>query len=318
MTKRRIRRLLVCGAAALVTAAGACTSSPPRTALLPSGAPTPVAVGIAGLHLPIETYLLTPAQSVQRDWVASVIVSRCMARYGFSYPAGLNASGDQAALNAYTVMFRRYGITEAQIVRVWGYHVPRDQGGVWSPAAAKPVLPDGELSVLSGTDPHSGAAATAYAGQHVAAGGCAGEPGRVIPHGDELQGPATDVGQIVATIKSGGFTDSLADPRVTSVIAAWSACMRGHGYNLTSPLTATVALPSMQDAEPSTAEIAQAEADVACKARTNLVGVWFAVESDYENSAIRANLSALEPLIAQRDAEAAAISHLFTTYHNSQ
>lgn len=259
--------------------------------------------------------MLTPAQSVQRDWVASVIVSRCMRGYGFSYPLSVYTASDVYTQNAYTVLFRRYGVTDPQSVRVWGYHVPRSAVEAGAPGTAKPILSDAEMSVLSGTDPRSGANITMYAGQRVPVGGCMGEPGRIIPHGDDLQGPGTGAGEIVAAIKSDGFARSLADPRVTSVITAWSTCMRSQGYSLTSPLMAAADVPSMDNAEPSPAEIAQAEADVACKADTNLVGVWFAVESDYENTAIHSNLAALNPLKPIRDAEAATIARLFTTYH---
>ena len=43
----------------------------------------------------------------------------------------------------------------------------------------------------------------------------------------------------------------------------------------------------------SAAEIATARADVACKRRTDLVGIWFSVESAYQGAAIRLNAAAL-------------------------
>jgi hypothetical protein len=46
------------------------------------------------------------------------------------------------------------------------------------------------------------------------------------------------------------------------------------------------------------------------------VGVWFAVECDYENAAIRSNVTMLNQLKPARDAEAAAITNLFTTYQS--
>ena len=316
MTTRHIRRFLNGGVAVFALVASACASSPPHPSALPSGAPTLAAVDIARLHLPIEAYMLTPTLSVQRDRVASVIVSRCMRGYGFSYPAGAYSADDDNARNAYTVLFRRYGVTDAQSVRVWGYHVPRSDPAARVPDAAKPTLSDAELGVLSGTDPRSGASVTVYAERPVPVGGCMSRPGQIIPYGDDLQGPGTGTGEIVTTIKSDSFAEALADPRVTSVITAWSACMRSHGYSLDSPLAAAADLPSMDDAEPSPTEIARAEADVACKADTNLVGIWFAVESDYENAAIHSNLTALNLLKPMRDAEAAAIARLFATYQS--
>jgi len=309
ITKHRAPLSLAASALAIAVAIAACASSSQTTPAVPSGAPIPTTTSIVGLHLPIESYMLTPIQSVERDWDASVIVSACMHRHGFVYPIGRRATPGSTAVDAYTALFRRYGVTEAQSVRIWGYHVPGDAAEAGSDAT-KHVLPTNELRVLTGTDPASGAAIGSYNGRPVPAGGCLGEPDRVIAGGDNLQGPGSSAGGIVATIKSESFTQSLTDPRVMAVFARWSACMRTDDYHVANPLDAAN-IPSMGDPRPTATEIAKAEADVACKARTDLVGVWYAVESDYENAAIRANTTQLHQVKSACDAEAADIARLF-------
>jgi hypothetical protein len=89
--------------------------------------------------------------------------------------------------------------------------------------------------------------------------------------------------------------------------------MAGRGHLLGDPAHAAEAVASLNDPVPSADEIAQAEADVACKVATNLVGVWFAVESRYQNIAIAANASRLRTVRSERDAEASRITGLYRT-----
>ena len=72
----------------------------------------------------------------------------------------------------------------------------------------------------------------------------------------------------------------------------WSACMAAAGYRYAGPLDPPKDA-RFQDAR-TPLEISTAEADVACKQRTNLVGVWFAEESARQRSLIEANRPALE------------------------
>jgi hypothetical protein len=63
-------------------------------------------------------------------------------------------------------------------------------------------------------------------------------------------------------------------------------------------MDAAAAFPDKRAAgAPSQAEIATAEADVACKAKTGLPGVWLAVQAGYERELIAANQTALQALM---------------------
>jgi hypothetical protein len=93
-----------------------------------------------------------------------------------------------------------------------------------------------------------------------------------------------------------------ADTRVAAVNAAWSRCMRRDGFEYHSPqeLGAPEAnrWPTPQ---PTPVEIATAKADVACKQRTGLAGVWLGVLAAYERQLIEQHKLALDQVKRELD-----------------
>jgi hypothetical protein len=88
--------------------------------------------------------------------------------------------------------------------------------------------------------------------------------------------------------------------------------MRRAGYEYATPLTVT-GDPQFAGNQPSQHEIAVARADVSCKASANVIGIWFTVESAYQNTWIRQHATAMrscgDALAAQiRAARALVIS----------
>jgi hypothetical protein len=312
-----LRTAAVLGTLAVLTTAG-CAARPaptsalaPTRALAPTSAPTPTAAAAGGLHLPIEAYLLTPAQGAELSWEENTAIRTCMAAFGFDYPQAEPRPGPGSG-SQYAVMYRRYGVVDPASVARWGYHLPSAVTGGREPAASAPaVLPLAEREVLMGADPATGVPTTDYRGRPVPAGGCRTAGTGLFPGVDSPQGPGAGPGELLSQLKSDSFTASMADPRVLRVFAAWDACMDARGYHLPdNPLDAAEDLTSLNDPAPDRAEIAQAEADVACKQRTNLVGVWFAVESDYQDAAIHRNQSALDQLRRQRDQDVRTVQRL--------
>ncbi|WP_225846689.1 hypothetical protein [Streptomyces sp. HPF1205] len=278
---------------------------PPTVAAVPTDVPA------SALHLPIEAYMLTPLQGARLGWEQDRALRACMARFGLDYPdAGPPPSGPDAG-QEFAVMNRRYGVSAPSAAAVWGYHLARSAP---SPASSRVLAPltDAQSTVFGGTDPRTGKPVTRFHGKPLPAGGCSAESADLFPDVASPQGPGTAPGQTVATIKSDSFAASAADPRVTRVFAAWNSCMRGHGYHLPAdPLKAPAGLRTLHDARPDRAEIAQAVADVACKQRTGLVQVWFAVESAYQVRDIARHRADLEKVKRERDATAAAVqAHL--------
>ncbi|WP_344639681.1 hypothetical protein [Kitasatospora cystarginea] len=259
--------------------------------------------------------MLTPAQSVQIEWLGQAATSACMKRYGQTLPVPQRPSADSPALAAYTVMNRRYGLMDPDAARTCGYHLPQSVTG--TAATDRPVvlsqLSAQAQTVLLGLDPKTGTRVTTYAGTPLPEHGCLGELERILPGSSGgPAGPGSNADGVVTDIKTHSFTDSLADPRVVAAISAWSGCMKTHGYTLTDPLKAPDGIASMADPRPSSSEIAQAEADVACKRSANLIGIWFAAESELQNKAIEQHAAQLKAVKFTLASESESLDRLFS------
>ncbi|MYS20230.1 hypothetical protein GA0115240_117727 [Streptomyces sp. DvalAA-14] len=317
MAETGLRQAMAAAVLLLATGLTAC-AHPAQVAArppVPYTVPTPTgATGAIGLHLPVERYMLTPTQSAQLSWVGNAMIRDCMRDHGFAFPA---AQRPDAGSATYSVMYRRYGVSDPASVRTWGYHAPVYGAQHDTPKSKDPVLSSvGAAEVLFGADPKTGRRVSSYHGRAVPEQGCSGSVDRLLgEHSGSPQGPETGQDGVLARIKERSFADSMADPRTRKVFADWSACMASRGYRVADPMHAADALPpSTASAAPSRAEIAQAEADVACKSATNLVGVWFAVESDYQLAALHEVGPELAHITAERDSEARTLRRLYRTY----
>ncbi len=92
-------------------------------------------------------------------------------------------------------------------------------------------------------------------------------------------------------IEAAQWTQS--DPRVLLAERLWSACMARSGYTYKTPAQAQ---QGSWPSQPSAAEIATAVADVRCKAQTDFVNTWLAVEAAYQQALISQNLTELARL----------------------
>jgi hypothetical protein len=287
-TRAAAAALAVAGFLAVATACDASPASSRQpgadlvaTKASPTATPTPASA--ASVSLPVEDYLLKNDEHSEILYASKLLVRQCMARFGFDYavdPAWkppVDPKGDAAN------MARRYGITDAKTAARYGYHLPENTLPP-APAGAQPMS-DAERNVFLGDTPRTDNSSTnskQYKGQKIPAHGCSGDAQRKLGKGLEERLPES--------INDASFQQSMATPQVTAVFRSWSDCMRKSGYTFSSPLQP---LRSRLSASPSAAEIHMAESDVACKQRTNLVGVWVAVESVIQKSLIEKNQEAL-------------------------
>jgi hypothetical protein len=246
-----------------------------------------------GLRLPVEDYLPTAEQSARVGRAHIELVRRCLARFGIDYALRF-VPGDRYGPRSLTE--RRYGITDLDLARDHGYGLgARDP--VRQPRPAQPDLgTDGETAL-------SGQGRTVVRGRAVPPGGCLAEAGRGL-HPGTVRADIARAHRLQYT----SYELSRRDSRVRAVIAAWSSCMARSGYWYADPLAAG-ADPAFVG-RPSREEIAVATADIGCKARANLVGVWFTVESAYQRRSIdadRGGFAATRAAIAARDRIASAI-----------
>lgn len=231
----------------------------------------------AGLRLPVQDYLPTPEQEDRISAARVTLVRRCLARYGVDYPMPAQSSSDRGPRS---LTDRRYGITDVALARTAGYGLgARDPVNVERPA--KPDIGvDGETAL-------SGQGRSLVRGQPVPAGGCLGTAeatvNRAVPAGADVRRGS----QLLQT----SFESSKQDSRVVATFAAWSGCMAKAGYHYADPLRAAGDPAFSRAAQPSAQQLAVAAADIACKASTNLVGVWFTVECAYQRRAIDADIA---------------------------
>jgi hypothetical protein len=217
-----------------------------------------------------------------------------MSRFGFSYDIGPITENGYGPVS---ITDRRYGITDAALAQQYGYGLgPRDPAR--QPAAVRPDLSaDGQTAL-------TGSGQSVVKGQPVPTGGCLGEADVIlsgsVPAGVDLRK--------ANTLQLESFERSRTDSRVRTVVRDWSRCMAAAGFHYADPLAPPGDPAFSGDVTPQ--QIAVALKDIDCKRETNLVGVWFAVDSAYERQAIdadRAGYEAAKAAISARDAAAKAV-----------
>ncbi|GAB7044577.1 MULTISPECIES: hypothetical protein [Catenuloplanes] len=254
----------------------------------------PVIADASDLKLPVQDYMPTPEQA-KRIGVAQIeLIKRCMARFGKAYdvdPVDGDAYGPRSLTD------RRYGITDLELARADGYGLG-DRDPARQPEAKRPAL-DADAETVLGGDGRS-----EVNGQKVPEGGCLAEAGRnlnaEIPEGADYR-RGTD-------LQEWSFKKSREDSRVRNAFVAWSRCMAEAGYSYADPF-APAGDPAFAEGKASAQETAVAVADVGCKQRTNLVGIFYTVESAYQTREIDKesnNFDATLDAIAARDRVAAA------------
>lgn len=262
----------------------------------------PTVDSVRNLRLPSEAYKPTAAEQNLVGDATEKLITDCMRQFGFAWTTRPNQMKEVNQTD------RVYGVADLETAQRYGYRLPptdgrssgadkktkRSQGTSYSPSTLLVLTGSstGEEKTSGAEDPGS------YRGKEIPAGGCAGQARRQVTGVDEID-PTRAADSIVVSM----WEKSKSDPRVVAVIKKWAACMKESGYNYPSPLE--VGDPKWSSSgRPSENEIQTAVADVKCKQRTNLIGVWFSVESGYEKQAIQQNIEQLTQ-IKKRWTEAA-------------
>jgi hypothetical protein len=264
-------------AAVLAAVTAGCTQPGPAPAS--PAAATPVLLRSADLRLPLDDYQPSVADSHRLIRAQRALLTACMRELGLDFSVPEPAPSGPRSWNE-----RRYGLTDpAQAAH--GYWAADRTG---TPQTAAAVRRRTAAATAVEGDAITGRGVQVVNGRPVPPGGCADEARRRLTAGDP---PTADL-DLPARLAGESYHASQQDPRVRAVIRQWSSCMRTAGYTYPRPLD-PAGDPRFQHAL-SPAEIATAKADVACKQRTNLVGVWFAAESARQRTLIDANQPALD------------------------
>ncbi len=251
----------------------------------------PAVTDSSSLSFPIDAYLITDQQRAEMDNAAAILAGRCMKQFGFDYsPVPKNTKVSRATE---TNAPRRYGIVDAAEVEVLGYHPPA--ADLSAQRSSAQTLDAAGIHVLTGggSPQIQGAAKTgsagAYNGVQIPAGGCLGQARRQLT----AHGGSVNDSPVAESVNTDSLARSQQEPQVIAVFKQWSACMAAKGYHYATPYDAGNDRRWATNA-PTAAEIQTATADVACKQQTNLVGVWYAVESALQTSMISAQQQQLD------------------------
>ncbi|SKA02251.1 hypothetical protein SAMN02745673_02195 [Marinactinospora thermotolerans DSM 45154] len=266
-------------AAGLVLAAAGCAAAPEDPQ---EGGPPEVGLQVRALHVPLDDYNLSRPDIETIEYAEDLLIGACMRDLGLDWELlPPPEEHDADPLNR-----RRYGLVEPEVARRYGYHPPPPAPGQRAREEARRVraaLPLGEQVAAYGTDGR---------------GGCLAEARERL--GADV--PGFDAGVLNGYIGD-TFEASRRDPRVVEVVGAWSACMRERGYAYEDPLDVLSDPAWAETEEASSREVAVAGADVLCKAETDLVAVWNAVEDEIQREVIDANPGDFALFGRVRDAE---------------
>ena len=272
--------------------------------------PIPPAQSSLTVAMPLEAYqaISTQQQETLAD-ASNLLVQHCMAVRGFEDTSSASAPFSSVATLG-QVEAAGAGLTSLTQARTFGFARPKGAGsapsgpqiiGFVSAAGFGQSLKAGRAyaEALFGFGPGF----EGGPGGHL---GCLQQASKAV-YGAQVGEPVSDpVPQIAEQAAS--FTQT--DPRIRAVFRAWSACMARHFYHYASPSQVE---EHHWRTPPNKAEIATAVADVTCKAQTNLLNTWLAVEAAYQQALIGQNLATLSqlqanfaPLLRRADAALAA------------
>ncbi|WP_328953274.1 hypothetical protein [Kitasatospora purpeofusca] len=245
----------------------------------------PVLASTSDRALPVEKYLINPEENARMDRGWARLVSTCMKRFGLDHEPAVRESDRRTGQTAH-----RYDPTDPAVAAARGYHGDASGDGP-TPTPTGSLSPDVRLVLGSGSgapQAPGGSRAGVFRGTPIPPGGCAGEAQEAVTAG----GGTFQDAQVAVDVNFGNYQRSTADERVKEVFRKWSSCMKANGFDYETP-TAAANDPAWHSPAPSATELATAAADVRCKRENNVVGVWFAVESAYEEREIEEKLPEL-------------------------
>lgn len=297
--RRHLHRSLgaVCAAMLLAACSSAADEGQADGTSEPRASATPTMLGTEGLRLPLDTYDATKEETIALQDGQGVLISRCMERFGFRYSLPAR-SASPATLRQSA---RIFGIVDPDQAARYGYSIPEE---AQAPARTSQSLTASEELALNGapelkpTDMPNSQAEAAKQG-----GGKERINGKAVPVGGcgreaflKLYAPEPNAvdAMYVFNLKAQAESRAREDSRTKAVNKRWSACMARSGHTATDPMNATTQLGIADDALASPAAVTAAKADVGCKKEVNLVGVYFAVQSAYQNRLIDKNAETLD------------------------
>jgi len=277
---------------AMVTAVGACSSGSPQhpTAVGraetggpalkgdPPLGPIPVATGLNSLHLPLDPYYLSSSQTETVEAAEDKAERTCIQHYLPGVVLGTYGPPVTPTLTSDPLVY----LDLAQAAR-YGYHNPpaaeESAAGSSAPSSEVSAVAFGTTNVVNGLRVPKGGCLVAGFNEVIK-----GIPNSLLPDGNS--GPIAGIANEI------DHENVQEDSGVIAVNRKWSACMAGLGYDYSSPGQAVDDPRWVAASRPSApghhvgiteAEVKTAVADVTCRSRVDLYGVYWAVAAAYQN-----------------------------------
>ncbi|MFE4373226.1 hypothetical protein ACFRMN_34315 [Streptomyces sp. NPDC056835] len=232
-------------------------------------------------RLPVEAYIPARTEARMVSGVRDDLIDECMGKAGYEK---WEPAPDLPDLSGESLTDRRYGIHDAELTAIRGYH----------PDAALQEAYDAALEVgavdTSGSDPE------ALRGCVQAADG---------------EAPDTQTDELVQQIDGDSYTESMKDPAVVAAFANWSSCMNDKGYAYKTPLEPLEDPRFSHPTDVIESEITTAKADLDCRTRFDVTRTWFDAEAKIQQAQVQKNLTALNEVKAENRsvvAQSAAIA----------
>ncbi|MFE5946816.1 hypothetical protein [Streptomyces sp. NPDC056480] len=252
----------------------ACSSSGSVESLPPLGEIKEVRSG-SDVVLPLDSYDVTPEERSTLEQIYDLVGSECMRKKGFKVTLPRRTPESEES-----VYGRRYFILRMDEAERYGYRPERMMQkpkktpitGLESKSALREWLghdPDDQKQ-----DPNE-------------AKGCGAAAFPVIE-----KGVKRDSDVVIHDLTGDSWHRSEEDARVQAVFRRWSACMKEAGFKYSSPVESNNDR-RWQQKTITDVEISTAKADVLCKQKTNLAGIWLAVETAYQKRQIEQHAEAL-------------------------
>jgi hypothetical protein len=293
--------LLTCCCAALTACSASAPKGPDATVTVPSVG-RPVAPSSAQAALSSEAF--TPYADLGASLNDGLAPGDT---YAALHTACMNAAGyGQYAASAPFGVRENRGLGFPQPFGPWGYLGTSlaAQYGFNAPES----VPDG---TSEGPPPDAG---TMPAGAQSATGKCLNI---VMAFNDAM---FTTALAGIETMNNDISTDVIQDPDFKKAVKSWSACMAKNGFvtvdadafaqqqlvNIglrVAPGSKTPSMPSPPTAAQNKAQIAMAVTDADCTQSTDLAGIYFAEQADYEQQFVTANQQALNAAVRDYKAD---------------
>lgn len=285
--------LLVCCAGGCSTQPGAGSAEPGADGTGPSLAPLPA--NQPRDSLPLDAYVPSPEEQARSDRAQVALGRACLARYGLRWEGPGETALETGRRMALSRQAARWGTVDLRQAARYGYHAPPwstynpQVGALLDQHADLPADVEKVLYGLVGT----------FEDKAVPQNGCRAEAAARL-----LRGAPRADGNLPDWLARQAADASAEDPRLSTVLGAWRACMTRAGHPYASPHAAAHDPRWKRVWTPTEKELTVAVADVRCQNEVRYLPALVDVTSRHQRELISRYTTELGRLKRLKDVRA--------------